>query len=583
MLKKAGVGSAGRQRYLDGFLKSIVSLAFVSSACGSGGQGGLKACTGTATLPSDAGAGIVAFQANILLIVADDLGYSDIGAFGGEILTPNLDALAAEGQVLTSHHSAATCAPTRAMLFSGTDHHLAGLGTMAEAEDEGQQGHPGYEGYLNPSSLSIAELLRDAGYHTYMAGKWHLGLDAAHTPKSRGFESSFAPVLQGGPHFAGPADSDLFRENGAPTSIPATFFSSNFYTDKLIGYIQKNVGDQKPFFAFLGFTAPHWPLQAPPDYIDRYRGKYDEGYDPIRQRRLARQKDLGIIPADFEVNPGVPDSANTPKWESLTADQKAMEARKMEVYAAMVENLDANVGRIIQSLKDAGRYDDTFVFFESDNGAAGEPILYVLDATTDDSLGNIGHATSAVSYGRRWAEVGATPFRLWKTFSSEGGVAVPAIARLPRQTSAQPSFTQFTHVTDLAPTFLALAGAADPGDCYNGHEVHPITGVSLLPALADATVAVRAPGVTIADELFGRKYVHRDNWKATWIEQPWGSGAWAVYDVGSDRGEVHDLAPAMPDVVSDLSASYDEYATRVGVVPPKQINPFPPGIPNPGP
>jgi arylsulfatase len=172
---------------------------------------------------------------------------------------------------------------------------------------------------------------------------------------------------------------------------------------------------------------------------------------------------------------------------------------------------------------------------------------------------------------------------LWKGFSSEGGVAVPAIARLPRQTSAQPSLTQFTHVTDLAPTFLALAGAADPGTCYNGHEVHPITGVSLLPALADATVAVRAPGVTIADELFGRKYVHQDNWKATWIEQQWGSGAWALYDVGSDRGEVHDLATAMPDVVSDLSASYDEYATRVGVVPPKQIDPYPPGIPNTGP
>jgi arylsulfatase len=529
---------------------------------------------GDANVDADAQA---ALRPNILLIVADDLGYSDIGAFGGEIHTPNLDALAGEGRVLTSHHAAATCSPTRAMLFSGTDHHLVGLGTMAEEIDDGQRGKPGYEGYLNDSSLSIAELLRDSGYHTYMAGKWHLGLDDAHTPKSRGFESSFALLQGAASHFAPvpgrpvPADRVQYREDGVYTTIPPSFFSSNFYADKLIGYIQKNIDDRVPFFAYAAFTAPHWPLQAPPDYIDRYKGKYDEGYEVIRQRRLEKQKALGIVPTDFEVNPGLPDSLNTPKWDSLTGDQKAVEARTMEVYAAMVENLDANIGRIIQSLKDAGRYDDTFVFFESDNGAEGEPSRIPVDASTNNTLENIGHSLSNVAYGRRWAEVSATPFGLWKAFSSEGGVSVPAIARFPHQAVAHAAFTQFTHVTDLAPTFLALAGAASPGSSYNGHDVHPMTGVSLVPGLSGTPGLVRPTGAVIADELFGRRYVHKNDWKASWIEPPWGAGAWALYDLGTDRGEVHDLAGANPEVVTDLSASFDDYATRVGVVMPQRI------------
>lgn len=300
---------------------------------------------------------------NILLIVADDLGYSDIGAFGGEILTPNLDALAAEGRVLTDHHAAATCSPSRAMLISGADHHLVGLGTMAEVENDVQKTKPGYEGYLNDSALSIAELLRDSGYHTYMAGKWHLGLygDDAHSPKTRGFESSFALLSGASSHFAPVAgkplstDGDPYRDNGIAVTLPNDFYSSNVYADRLIKYIQENAADQKPFFAYAAFTAPHWPLQAPPDHIDRYEGQYAEGYAVIQQRRLAKQKQLGIIPADFRANPGLPDSVNTPTWDSLTTDQQAIEARKMEVYAAMVENLDANIGRIIQAIKDALR------------------------------------------------------------------------------------------------------------------------------------------------------------------------------------------------------------------------------------
>jgi arylsulfatase A-like enzyme len=570
------------------FGRSVLGVALTVGAGGCGSK-----APAAASCQSDAGVtDPAAPRPNILLIVADDLGYSDIGAFGGEILTPNLDALAAEGRVVTDHHAAATCSPTRAMLISGADHHLVGFGTMTEVIDTGQEGRPGYEGYLNDSALSIAELLRDSGYHTYMAGKWHLGHDGedAHSPKARGFASSYALLKGASSHFAPLAgkplstDSDPYRDNGVAVTLPNGFFSSNLYADKLIEYIQENAADQKPFFAYAAFTAPHWPLQAPPDYIDRYKGQYAEGYAVIQQRRLAKQKQLGIIPADFQANPGLPNSVNTPTWDSLSTEEKTVEARKMEVYAAMVENLDANVGRIIQAIKDASRYDNTFVFFESDNGAEGEPSRIPLDDNTDNSLANLGRPLSNFAYGRRWAEVSATPFRLWKSFPSEGGVSVPAIVRIPGQPSAQAAFTQFTHVTDLAPTFLALAGAPNPGTCYNGHVVHPLTGVSLLPALADAAVVVRPAGMAIEDELFGRKYVRKDDWKATWIEQPWGSGAWALYDVGTDRAEVNDRASARPDLVSNLSALYDDYATKVGVVPPAQTgNISPDGGPSEGP
>ncbi|AXK39949.1 arylsulfatase [Crenobacter cavernae] len=521
----------------------------------------------------------------MLLIVADDLGYSDIGAFGGEISTPNLDRLATEGRLLTDHHSAPTCSPTRSMIFSGTDHYLAGLGAMAEVTAPNQRGKPGYEGYLNERSLSIAELMQDAGYHTYMAGKWHLGLTEALSPKARGFESSFALLQGGGNHFAPIAgkvqtyDEVGYREDGkllptyvengkTITRLPANFYSTDFYTDKLISYLAKNKGDGKPFFAYAAYTSPHWPLQAPEGFIDRYKGRYDAGYDAIRAARLARQKQLGIIPADFKENPGLPDTPANPKWGSLTAEQKAFEARRMEVYAAMVENLDWNIGRLIAELKKNGQYDNTLIFFQSDNGAEGGDgtRVYPNNANSDNSLANLGKPLSNVSYGRRWAEVGATPFRLWKGNPTEGGVVVPAIARLPRQIGAKAALTQFTSVTDLAPTLLELAKAPDPGSQHKGKTVNPITGVSLLPALDERGKELRAAGAVIADELHGGRYVRRDNWKISWVTPPAGPGRWELFDLATDRGETTDVASANPQVVSELTAEWDAYVQRVGLI-----------------
>jgi arylsulfatase A-like enzyme len=415
---------------------------------------------------------------NILLIVADDLGFSDLGAFGGEISTPNLDTLAAEGRILTGHRSGSLCSPTRAMITSGTDSHLVGVGRQGGGTGP-QVGKPGYEGYLNDRSLSIAELLRDAGYHTYIAGKWHLGDGEDRSPRARGYESSFV-LLPGVATFfnelAEPpteAQAKLYRDNGVHATPPKDFYATNFYTDKLISYIEANRADGKPFFAFAAYTAPHWPLQAPPEYIDRYRGRYDAGYEVIRAQRIARQKALGIIPQAFEASPLLPTTDGNPKsWAALTEDQRKDQARRMEIYAAMVENLDANVGRLIRHLKSKGEYDNTFIFFQSDNGAEGGDRDTFVDVShtgpVDNSLANLGRKGSYVGYGPRWAEVGATPFRLWKSYSTEGGIAVPAIARLPRQHEGRVSFGGVTHITDLAPTFLELAGVTAPGSVYKG-------------------------------------------------------------------------------------------------------------------
>jgi arylsulfatase A-like enzyme len=507
---------------------------------------------------------------NILLIVADDLGYSDIGAFGGEIHTPNLDLLASEGRILTDHHSGFTCAPTRSMLISGTDHHLVGLGRMG-AGSGAQAGQPGYEGYLNDRALSIAELLRDGGYHTYIAGKWHLGSGDTQTPLHRGYESSY--VLLGGvdTHFPEPANppsqTDLteYRENGQYVLPPADFYSTNFYTDKLISYIEANRADGKPFYAFAAYTSPHWPMQAPAEFIDRYRGRYDEGHEVIRARRLAKQKTLGIIPEAFVENGLLPETATLPKWASLTPEQRAIEVRKMEVYAAMVENLDWNIGRLIRHLKQTGEYDNTFIFFQSDNGpesGRGDR------ASANNTLENIGKQGSYVYVGTRWAEVSATPFRLFKSQPAEGGHSVPAIARLPRQHQQNPRFDGLTHLTDLAPTFLELASLPDPGDEYHGRAVHPITGLSLLPVLEGSASVVRDQDSVLADEQNNGRYVIRGRWKLLWVNasQYVASPGWELFDLENDRGETRNVAAEHPDVVEALIREWDAYVARTGTI-----------------
>ena len=523
---------------------------------------------------------VAAERPNILLIVADDLGYSDLGAFGGEIATPNLDRLAADGLQLTSMYAAPTCSPTRSMLMSGTDNHLAGLGTMAEAIQPFQRGKPGYEGYLNQQAHSIAELLRDGGYRTSMVGKWHLGLAPEQGPDRRGFEQSFTLLEGGGVHFKPTPGSTAkieqitYRENGQPVELPEDFYSTDFYTAKLIDYLKAGEGKDKPFFAYAAYTSPHWPLQAPEAYLDKYRGRYDGGYDAVRTARIARMKDSGLLPADFQAAAPLPVTPQLPGWQQLNAEQRQVEARKMEIYAAMVDNLDHNVGRLLDYLRQSGQLDNTLVVFMSDNGAAGErhEAFYPAGPNTDNSLQNLGRRGSQIDYGLRWAEVSAAPMRLFKGTTAEGGISVPAIVQLPVSLRRQGLERSVARVDDLAPTFLALAALPDPGDSYQGQPKHPITGRSMLPMLQGQG----RDEVVMAGELFGSRYYREGNLKLLGLV-PWAKPGeapqplrWQLFDLSRDRGEQQDLSASQPQTVERLKQAWQAYARQVGVVAPPQ-------------
>jgi len=510
-------------------------------------------------------------QPNILLIVADDLGYSDIGAFGGEIKTPNLDELASSGIRLTDFHTAPTCSPTRSMLLSGTDSHRAGLGNMAELLQPEQKGKPGYEGYLNTSVATLPEVLRDNGYSTYMVGKWHLGRSEDQSPAARGFDKSFALIQGGASHFDQRAiiSKDpiaIYRDNGKSVDLPEGFFSTDYYTDLVMRYIDEDLEQNRPFFAYVAYTAPHWPLQAPADYLKKYEGKYEAGYEQIRQARLKRMQAMGII--DSSVTAHTPMTL-LPRWEELTEAQRKLEARRMEIYAAMVDNMDHNIGRLIDWLDEKGELDNTLIMFMSDNGADGNSPEVLpgnkdwFASDYDNSFENMGHPNSYVWYGAQWGQVSATPFPLFKGFPSQGGLIAPAIVRLPGEKRAGQINHAFIHVKDVMPTFLELAGINEISSPYNGREVLPIQGRSMLAVLNGAEDEERAIGW----ELFGRSAVRKGDWKIRLLEQPYGDGEWQLFDLKNDPTERHNLAQQEPEKLAELLTEWDAYVRENGVFP----------------
>ncbi|MFZ4552613.1 MAG: arylsulfatase [Aquabacterium sp.] len=504
---------------------------------------------------------------NILLIVADDLGFSDIGAFGGEIDTPHLDVLAREGLRLTDFHSAATCSPTRSMLMSGVDHHIAGIGSMAELLVEEQVGKPGYEGYLNDRVVAFPELLRRAGYHTYMAGKWHLGLTEERSPKARGFEKSFALLRGADDHVAQPWNTTLnptepyYREDGQLATVPADFYSSNFYADKLISYLKTAPQDGQPFLGYLAFTAPHWPLQAPEDVIAKYEARYAAGYEAIHSARIQKQKALGILPNDF-----LPAKRLSlwPQWHRLSEAQRKQETRRMATYAAMVDIMDRNIGKVIEQLKESGQYDNTLILFMSDNGAEGANVGTRYSAIPrDNRLANIGKASSYVSYGPNWAQVSALPFNMFKGYSFEGGITVPTIVRYPTKLGQGRISATPGHVTDIVPTLLELARASYPKE-LNGRALTPLQGRSLLPVLTGQAPSQSAR-FDKGWELFGQKAYRQGDWKIVYSVPPYGTGTWQLFNLKNDRGEQQDLATQHPEKLAELVTAYKVYVHRNGV------------------
>jgi arylsulfatase len=506
---------------------------------------------------------------NILLIVADDLGYSDIGAFGGEISTPVLDRLAAEGLRFSNYHVLPTCSPTRAALLSGNDNHVAGMGVMGEFRYPEIADLPGYAGHLADQVATIPEILRAAGYHTYMAGKWHLGEEDEQSPFARGFEQTFTMMNGGGSHWAdmrplSPPQSMIYRRNGERiTKLPDDFYSSKDYTDALIEFIDSNLGDEKPFFAYLSYTAPHDPLHAPAEYIAKYGGSYDDGWNALARRRLSKLKELGLVPADVNEFPA---NFMTRSWSSLSPDEKQIFARDMEVYAAMVDYMDMSIGRLFDYLLGNDLYENTLIVFFSDNGANGaHATAYPGNAdgsylaTFDNRLDNRGLPNSFVDMGPSWAQASSAPFRLFKSFTSQGGIKSPLIAKLPGTMPSSGRWNHaFLHVTDIMPTFLEAASSTYP-ETIDGKPIKQPIGKSLLPILkGDQTIVRVDEGVGY--ELFEMKAYIRDDWKLLRLPEPFGTGSWQLYNLDLDPGEIHDVSEDHPEVKAAMIKAWGHYA-----------------------
>lgn len=514
---------------------------------------------------------------NILLIVVDDMGYSDAEPFGGEIRTPTIRELAEEGASFRNFHVSSLCAPTRSMLLSGCDNHQAGLGTMPPMHSANQYLQPGYEGPLNKRVMTIAEILKGAGYSTFMAGKWHLGAIKGYRPEDRGFDRVFSFLGGGASHFddhralsASEVPHTRYDEDGRDVTdqLPPDFYSSDFYTDKMLSYLEQ--AGKAPFFAYLAFTAPHDPLQVPDSWLDTCKGAYDGGYDRIREGRMSRMKALGLIPADLETNPG---SGLFPPWGELSGQEQQEQSRKMEIYAAMIENIDWNLGRLFDLLKKQGRYDDTLIIFMSDNGAnPKEPHFYPpntpgsIDRDYDNSLENMGRKGSFVSIGGAWAEVADTPLSYFKTTTYEGGTQVPLIVRGPGIKRRGIEASQLLHVADIVPTILDFVETTRPEE-YQGVSLAPLYGRSWKPYLVEATLApIRGPFDVLGFEMLECRAIIKGDWKLLFMAPPYGDNDWQLFNLREDPRELENLADLEPAKFAELKADWDSYAAAVGYI-----------------
>lgn len=500
---------------------------------------------------------------NILLIVADDLGYSDLGCFGSEISTPNIDAIAGAGITFTNFHTSPMCAPTRGMLYTGNDNHIAGIGWQSLSNSDPRKGTFGYEGYLTDRVVPFPEILSESGYHTYLAGKWHIGSGEENSPKYKGFEHSY--VLEGGgaSHFDAVGfgqGKSIYRENGKEVDYPTGTYTTEVYTNKILEYIKGSIADENPFFAMATYTSPHWPLQVPDEYLDNYKGVYDPGYEKLRTYRLQALKDAQIVPQDLTL-PEIPDTI--PTWESLSDRQRLIESRKMELYASMVENLDHHVGRIIDYLKEIDEYDNTLIIFMSDNGAASADFYSrdgykdFLRANYDNSYENMGKSTSWVSYGARWALSSVAAFKYFKWFSTEGGIRAPMIVKYPYRNDGLISY-DFTTVQDIAPTLIDFAGAE-----YPSNSEYPIKGESMKLYLEGVEELVHDEEYVYALEHYGKGSVIKGNWKIHNQDVKNDPGNFGLYNILIDPAEKDDLRDQEPEKYDELMKEWGKYAEEI--------------------
>ncbi len=504
-----------------------------------------------AVLAVSSGRSVAAARPDIVIIMVDDMGFSDVGCYGSEIDTPHLDRLAAGGLRFTQFYNTGRCCPTRAALLTGLYPHQAGMGHMTD-----DFGSPAYQGHLNDRCVTIAQALKPAGYFTAVSGKWHVGSAPEYWPRRRGFDRFYGIPEGGGHHYRMLPGRHLVVDDEA-IDVPRGWYSTTAFTDYALTFLDEGAKSGKPIFLYVPYTAPHWPLQAPAEAIARYRGKYQAGWQAVRAARFERQTAMGLLPGT-KLSPLDP---QTPDWASLkNADEMDL---RMATHAAMVNLVDQGVGRIVEKLRQLGRLDNTLILFLSDNGASAEsgPTGFV-NAKRGDPKARTGTPDSYVSFGVAGANACDTPFRKYKMFSHEGGIATPLIAHWPAGIGA-PLRGKYSrtpgHVVDLMPTCLALAGAEYPKQ-RDGREIAPAAGRSLVPAL-HAQAVDRPEGLFWEHQ--GNAAVRLGDWKLVRLH----GKPWELYDLSSDRTELNDLAKEKAGKVEELKKLYQAWADRSGVLP----------------
>ena len=514
---------------------------------------------------------------NIVFILFDDAGFSDFGAYGSEIATPNIDSLANEGLRFTNFHTASTCEATRVMLHSGVDHHLAGAGTLSVVIAENQKGKPGYEGYLSDRVHTLGQLLRDGGYATYYSGKWNIGDGLERSPGARGWDRYLALEQTGADNFEAKVYAPfnleaVWWEDGRRAELPPDFFSSEYYTDKLIQFIDEGRSAGKPFMGILSLQAVHSPLQAPQADIDKYLARYELGWERIRAERYARQVEMELVPDGLTLPRASPDR----EWARLSDDERRAEARKMAVFAAMLDNADQQIGRLREHLRSTGELDNTVFIVMSDNGADVYDLSQLnlamrLWYRTNFALGieRMGGPGSYVHYGQDWAEVSNTPFALFKGTSGEGGMRVPFIVHFPGRVPGGGTTDAFAYVTDFLPTVLDIAGIPLPGDEYHGQALLRPTGKSLLPLVQGQVEGVHGEDEAIGFEGSGSEAIFMGDYKLTRNGPPYGDGTWRLVNLRDDPTESRDLSAIEPERFNKMLAEVEAYHQRVGVVLPE--------------
>ena len=515
---------------------------------------------------------------NIVLILADDLGFTDISPFGSEIHTPNIARLAAEGVSFTNYHTAGSCAPARAMLLTGVDSHRNGVPNIPEALPAEQLAYEHYQGVLNDKVVTLASVLQAGGYHTYMTGKWHLGHTPELLPSARGFDRTIAMADTGADNWEQRTYLPIYEQanwyaDGAAHTLPNDFYSSKYFVDKTIEFIETNAEDDQPFFAYIPFQAVHMPVQAPREFSDKYAGVYDEGWTVMREKRRLAAEAAGVIPVGTEavVTPGTRD------WDSLTKEQRRHHARRMEVYAGMVDAMDMHIGRLIAYLESTGEYDNTIFVFTSDNGAEGSNIILPnggsLLAPWFDLVGynsdyeTLGERGSWNAIGPSNATIAASPLTYYKFHANEGGLRVPLVISGPGIARVGDMTDEFTFVTDLAPTILSLVGVDGHEGSWQGRVVEPIVGANFSEFLAGDSSPIHIDSESIGYELGGNSALFKGDYKIVINGAGQGETAWHLFNIKLDPGESRDLAGEQPELLSEMVAGYESYVQANNVLP----------------